>query len=132
MIVVDTNVVVSLLLPSPRTTAAERLFERDPEWAAPLLWRSEFANVLATLCRTGRLSNQDAARLMALAQRLLDGREYLPDPQEVLELAAAGGCSAYDAEFVALARALDLPFVTLDRALVSAFPEYAVSPQEVP
>ena len=47
MIVVDTNIVAYLYLPGEHTAAVERLLERDPEWAAPILWRSEFRNILA-------------------------------------------------------------------------------------
>lgn len=34
-------------LPSDRNADAEALLERDPEWVAPVLWRSEFRNILA-------------------------------------------------------------------------------------
>ncbi len=47
MIVVDTNVLASLYLPGEHTTAAEILLTRGPNWAAPILWRSEFRNILA-------------------------------------------------------------------------------------
>ena len=53
MIVVDTNVLAYLWLPGERTTAAERLLKRDPDWNAPLLWRSEFRSVLAGCLRRG-------------------------------------------------------------------------------
>lgn len=45
MIVVDSNVLAYLYLPGEHTAAAERLLEREPEWAAPVLWRSEFRNI---------------------------------------------------------------------------------------
>lgn len=37
MIVVDTNVVATLLLAGPQTEWAEALLLHDPEWAAPVL-----------------------------------------------------------------------------------------------
>ncbi len=47
MIVVDTNVIAYLYLSNERSQQVERLLEKDSEWAAPLLWRSELRNVLA-------------------------------------------------------------------------------------
>ena len=49
MIVVDTNILVYLYLPTKYTPHAEKLLENDPVWIAPYLWRSEFRNVLALL-----------------------------------------------------------------------------------
>jgi len=42
MIVVDSNVLAHFYLPGKYTTAAEALFEHNPDWAAPVLWRREF------------------------------------------------------------------------------------------
>ena len=42
MIAVGTNVLAYLYLPGQHTAAAELLLEKDTEWAAPILWRSEF------------------------------------------------------------------------------------------
>lgn len=55
MIVVDSNVLAYFYLPGEYTAAAEALFEHDPDWVAPVLWRSEFQSILAghrirTLC----------------------------------------------------------------------------------
>ncbi len=126
MIVVDTNVVAYLLLESERTAQAERALALDPEWTAPLLWRSELRNVLATQVRGGLLAAGEARRLQAEAERLLAGGEYGVASADVLELAAASGCSAYDCEFVALARDLGVPLVTVDRDLLAAFPDRTV------
>ena len=56
MIVVDTNIIAYLYLPTDLTGQAERLLESDPEWAVPVLWRSEFRNVLALYLRKGLIS----------------------------------------------------------------------------
>ncbi len=61
MIVVDTNVIAYLWLPGARTAAAERLVKKDSDWNAPLLWRSEFRNVLAGCLRRGRPQAGDGA-----------------------------------------------------------------------
>ena len=74
MIVVATNVMASLLLPGERTEQAERVFHRDPVWAAPLLWPSEFRNVLAVYMRQRRLSRAHALQLMDKAAILMQGR----------------------------------------------------------
>lgn len=50
MIVVDSNVLAYLYLPGEYSTAAEALLEQDSDWAAPILWRSEFRNILAGYC----------------------------------------------------------------------------------
>ena len=51
MIAVDTNVIADLYLESEFTARAEALLEIDSDWAAPLLWRSEFRNILAGATR---------------------------------------------------------------------------------
>lgn len=43
----------------------------------------------------------------------------------MLALAERSGCSAYDCEYVAVARRLDVALVTEDRRLLKAFPETA-------
>jgi predicted nucleic acid-binding protein len=122
MIVVDTNVVASLYLPGERTTNAEALLERDPEWAAPVLWRSEFRNVLLGYMRRRTISFDQALRVQREAESLLYGSEFEIDSISVLELARGSDCSAYDCEFVALARKLDTKVITLDAKLLRAFP----------
>lgn len=123
MIVVDTNVIAYLYLESEHTAAAEAVLRRDADWAAPPLWRSELRNVLATQVRAGRLDVTDARSVQEAAEQLLAGGEHPVDSADVLELAAASGCSAYDCEYVALARRLAVPLVTGDRRILAAFPE---------
>ena len=130
MIVVDTNIIAYLFLPGAYTEKARAAFIKDPEWAAPLLWRSEFRNVLALYLRKRQLSQTEAVRLSSEAERLMNGKEYQVSSHSVLGLAAASKCSAYDCEFVALAEHLRLTLVTSDSALVKSFPKIAVSLEE--
>lgn len=122
MIVVDTNVIAYLYLPGDHTAAAEALCRMDSEWSAPLLWRSELRNVLATQIRVGRLELEAAQSIQTEAEQLLQGREFAVDSAEVLRLAADSGCSAYDCEFVTLAEYLDVPLYSADRRLIERFP----------
>ena len=131
MIVVDSNVVAYLLLPGEHTPAAEALLHEDPEWSAPLLWRSEFRNILAGCLRRKTVTFQQACALQAEAQDLLAGAEYEVDSQAVLELVRDSDCSAYDCEFVALATRLGTRLVTMDKKLLKAFPKQTYSLSEV-
>ena len=125
MIVADTNVIAYLLIPSPFTVMAEQVYAQNPEWVAPTLWRSEFRNVLSLYMRRSLLSLDQAVALQEEAEDLLQGREFEVISADVLSLARDSGCSAYDSEFVALARFLGVPLVTADRRLARAFPQYA-------
>lgn len=130
MIVVDSNIVAYLLLPGDQTDAARRAFARDPAWAAPMLWRSELRNVLALYLRQGHLALADAFAVQRQAEQLLFGREYAVESDEILALADQSGRSAYDCEFVAVARALGVPLITSDRQLLGSFPAVAVALRE--
>lgn len=126
MIVVDTNVLAYLYLPGEHTAQAEALLERDPQWAAPVLWRSEFRNILAGYIRRSTLTFEQARDIQAEAENLLSGAEHDVDSQRVLELVRDSDCSAYDCEFVALAMKLGVALVTMDAKLLRAFPERAL------
>jgi len=127
MIVVDTNVVAYLYLPGEHTVAAESLLEEDPEWAAPILWRSEFRNILAGYLRRKSLTFDQACSLQREAESLLEGSEFEVESLTVLQLVRDSVCSVYDCEFVALAIHLDTRLVTMDGKLLRAFPERARS-----
>jgi predicted nucleic acid-binding protein len=127
VIVVDTNVLAYLYLQNQYTQHAEALLERDPHWVVPLLWRSEFRNILAGYLRRGSLTLEDAIKLQAEAEALLAGNEHVVDSRRVLELVHKSDCSAYDCEFVALAIELGAGLVTMDGKLLRAFPSQATS-----
>jgi predicted nucleic acid-binding protein len=127
MIAVDTNIIGYLYLNSERSRQAEAALMKDADWVAPLLWRSEFRNVLALYLRKRLLCLEDASRIMDEAMRLMQGGEYTVTSSCVLQLVAQSTCSAYDCEFVALARDLGVPLLTVDRQILAQFPETAVS-----
>lgn len=127
MIVVDSNVLAYLYLPGEYTAAAEALLEQDSDWAAPILWRSEFRNILAGYMRRKAITFEQAYSLQREAENLLEGAEFEVETLAVLELVRDSDCSAYDCEFIALAVRLDTIMVTMDKKLLRAFPKRAIA-----
>lgn len=127
MIVVDSNVVAYLYLPGEHTAKAEALLEHDADWASPLLWRSEFRNIMAGCIRRKALTFEAARDLQIEAESLLAGAEHEVDSRLVLELVRDSDCSAYDCEFIALAMTLGVKLVTMDAKLLKGFPKHAVA-----
>lgn len=126
MIVVDSNVLLYLYLPGEYTAAAEALLLSEPQWAAPVLWRSECRNVLAGYIRRKTLTFEQALAIQTEAESLVSGSEFEVDSRAVLALAHSSDCSAYDCEFVTLADKLDTKLVTMDKKVLKAFPHRAV------
>lgn len=127
MIVVDSNVVAYLYLPGDYTDRAEALLEKDADWTAPLLWRSEFRNILTGYMRRKTLTFEAARDLQMEAESLMAGAEHEVDSRLVLELVRDSNCSAYDCEFVALAMTLGVKLVTEDKKILRAFSRHAVA-----
>ena len=127
MIVIDTNVVAYLFLNGEHSDLSERLLKHDPDWMAPRLWRSEFRNVLTLYLRKELLGLQDSLEIMEEAERLMSDSEFEVPSGPVLQLADESGCSAYDCEFIALARYFRVPLATNDGTLLRAFPNTAQS-----
>lgn len=127
MIVVDSNILAYLFIPDAGFEDAEALLKVESEWAAPLLWRSEFRNILALYLRKRLLSFDQLLQIQEAAETLLAGNEYELPSTQVLELVRDSACSAYDCEFVALAHHLKVPLVTQDKKVLAEFPAVAVS-----
>ena len=126
MIVVDANVIVYLATGSAVSSdRARAVRQRDAHWVAPPWWRSEFRNALFGYLRRGQMTLAEASIAMVGAELALRTRRVVSD--DVLQLAARARASAYDCEYVALARALRVPLVTADRRLAHSFPETCVS-----
>lgn len=127
MIVVDTNILAYLLLPYDCSGQADALYRRDSEWAAPILWRSEFRNLLAGYMRRKTLTLDEVLRVQREAEALLAGNEHEVDSRRVLELVHDSDCSAYDCEFVVLAERLGTKVMTMDKKVLRAFPQFTAA-----
>ena len=125
MIVADTNLIAYLWIPGTHASLAETVVRRDPEWSAPLLWRSELRSVLALCLRKRLMDPPRALELAARAEEQL-AREYPVPSSQVLRCVAESKCSAHDCELVALSRELGTPLGTTDRRLVKTLPGEAV------
>lgn len=132
MIVVDTNVIAYLYLPGEHSARAEALLTLDPDWHAPQLWRSELRNVLAGCLRRGALQLAQAIAIQAEAESLLAASSHAVDSEAVFALVEASDCSAYDCEFIALARDLGTQLVTMDGKLLRAFPGTTRALDDIP
>ncbi|GBD10243.1 tRNA(fMet)-specific endonuclease VapC [Candidatus Thermoflexus japonica] len=92
------------------------------EMLAPSLWVYEVTNGLIVAVRRGRIDGATGERalrlLLALGVRLVD-----PAPVDVYREAGRYGIAAYDAAYLALARALDAPLWTGDGRFYQAVKE---------
>lgn len=130
MIVADTTLISYFTIEGELTEAAVGVREKDSVWAAPLLWKSEFANVLWLYVRRGTFGLDLALQHLDTAQDLVAGNTYAVAIAEALRLGADSGCTAYDCQYVTLAHQLDVPLVTHDQEVLDAFPETAMHPAD--
>ena len=129
MIVVDTNVMIHLLMGGEGGADAVLLLRQDPEWAAPAILMSELRNVLLGYVRRGALVPDQAKAMTDDAAVILGDRLATVSGDQVFDIALECNLTAYDAEFVALARTLRVPLATLDSAILRGAPDVAVSLQ---
>jgi predicted nucleic acid-binding protein len=127
VIVADNSLLVYFWLPSDFAELAEAAKDRDKVWASPILWRSEFRNVLAGYLRRKTLTEAEANAAYLNVQNDLGANEYSVPTERIIKLVLASDCTAYDCEYVALAQDLGVPLVTTDKQILRAFPEIAVS-----
>ncbi len=127
MIVVDTNIITYLLLPTPYSDSVDSLYKLDSHWVAPALWKSEFRNVLALYLRKEIIALEKALQLQEKAESIMIHNEFDISSSQVLALVDKSSCSSYDCEFIALAHHLNAPLITQDKKLLREFPSTAVS-----
>ena len=127
MIVVDTNIICLRWLPAAETSRADALLRRDTHWSTAMLWRWEFRNTLAGYVRRGSLTGTAATAICAKAEASMAENEFLAPAAAIFDLVAHSSCTAYDCEFVAVARARGLRLITADREILRDFPHLAIS-----
>lgn len=127
MIVADVNTLAYFWINGELTADAQRVFELDPEWCAPLLWRSEFRNLLLGYVRKNLFSMEQALLAIHHAEKQMHAREIPVTSRQVVQCANESTCSGYDCEYVALAKALRVKLVTSDKKILREFPHTAIS-----
>jgi predicted nucleic acid-binding protein len=130
MIVADASVIANYVNPAAETNLADAVFERDPIWYAPSLWRYELRNTLLKYIRIGRITTSRAEIVLDDAMKVIADHEQGASTDRVLQAAVTYKISAYDAEYVALAQQLRVPLVTFDQKLVRAASRIALSPAD--
>ncbi len=127
MIIADTNIISYLLLPTSYTDSVESLYKIDPDWSAPILWKSEFRNVMALYLRKKIITLEKAMQLQDTAESIIIQNEYDVSSSQILAFIDESNCSSYDCEFVALAHHFDTKLVTQDKKILNEFPSTAIS-----
>lgn len=126
MIVVDTNILAYLYTNNEFTDRANHLLTLDENWAAPILWRSEFRNLLTGFIRRKQFTAEHALVIQHHAESLLTANEHIVESEAVFRLVRQSQCSAYDCEFVALAQSLGTSLYTMDGKILREFPQTAL------
>ncbi|HKL15444.1 MAG TPA: type II toxin-antitoxin system VapC family toxin [Balneolaceae bacterium] len=129
MIVVDTNVIAGMWVPNDTEEQIYKVLRKDSDWIAPLLWRSEFRNVLSVYLRKNIFNFSTVLLALEEAENLMKAGEFEVNSTQVMSLVFSSSCSAYDCEFVALANDLAIPLVTFDEKIVREYPDIAIHPE---
>ncbi len=126
MIVVDNSVLIPEFLDTPESRAARLALAKYPGWIVPPLWRFEFVNVVVTLLRAGNVNYPMASDALDRAVMTLTGIEQPVDQLEVVRNAIRYGISAYDSQYITLARSRGCQCLTADKRLARRVPQFTV------
>ena len=127
MIVVDANVIAYRFIVGEKTGLACHVQEKDTDWVVPALWRHEFLNVLATAARAGIIDTVEACTIWRSALHVLGNNEQAVNYEKSLCCAVDAKISAYDAQYITLARTLNCLCITEDARLHKTFPKDTIS-----
>ena len=123
--VVDASVAIKQFIRDPLSEKTIELFallvEPETEFLVPDLFYIEMANILWKYLRAGQLTaSQVQEALTFLEGYPLWVFSNVPLMREAVNLGIAYNLTAYDGSYVALAKRLDAPLLTLDRKLFEA------------
>jgi predicted nucleic acid-binding protein len=130
MIVADTNLIAGLWVPNQMEELAYATLKKDPDWVAPVLWKSEFRNVLSLFLRKEILELVTVLQVMEEAEEFMESKEFEVNSTQVLSFVSNSSCSSYDCEFITLADDLNIRLVTFDKKILTEFPSIAIHPQD--
>ena len=127
MIVIDVNIISALFIKSDHTPEAKKLLMHDNDWIAPLIWRSEFRHILGYLIQQKSLTPRHANLIMQEAENLMQRGEYEVPSYQILNIVEKFHCSAFVAEYIALASEVGVAFVTFDESYIKVFENISIS-----
>lgn len=130
MIVVDANMIGYFFITGDYSPLAIQVFEKDPDWYAPMLWQSEVRSIITQYVRYKKMPLAQSQQLMNEVHDLMLEHERFVSSNLVLELVAISKCSSYDCEYIALAKEMNLNLVTFDKEVLQEFPQIAISPKD--
>ncbi|UPY36005.1 type II toxin-antitoxin system VapC family toxin [Sediminicoccus sp. KRV36] len=120
MLVVDASAIVALLFNEPEASRIAALIDGQ-RLATSSIFSFELANVCLMKSRR-QPERRDAIRAAYALHPSLAIEEYPVDHAETLALAEATRLTHYDASYLWLARSLNAPLITLDKALLALTP----------
>jgi predicted nucleic acid-binding protein len=120
--VADASVASAWILPDEDTAFADKMAELMAEEGAvvPDLFWHEIRNVLLTAERRKRIQAEYSITALARLSALPIETASQDDSFAILQLARRHGLTAYDAAYLALAIAKDLPLASLDKRVLAA------------
>ena len=116
--VVDASVVVDLLVAHPRAPAGRAALE-GIDAVAPALLDAEMLHAVTRYVRRGDMTEERARAALGLLGEAAIER-FAIGPLVLEAWALRHNVSSYDGFYVALARVLECPLITCDRALAGA------------
>jgi predicted nucleic acid-binding protein len=125
-IVVDASIAASWLLYDELSDAAEQVLEQMQEGkpiVVPSLWLLEITNVLFTAERRKRIDKKHRDAALDRIERLpitISSAPTAGDLKILRALAEKHQLTAYDAEYLRVAKELKLPLASLDKNLIAA------------